>query len=81
MNLYSLEAIENIMNKYCERGGEITTIKEGCLGYGLMVLHGEGLKTTIIKEVYLNEWSSGHTVRMYNKIPKKYEKLLENVYN
>ncbi len=44
-----------------------------------MILFGEGLKTTIINEVYLNCWSSGHTIRVYNKMPKKYEEILKNI--
>lgn len=30
-------------------------------------------KTIIIKEVYVNEWTSKQTVRMYNKTPLKYQ--------
>jgi len=78
MQLYSLSACENLINKYVERGGEVYTIEEGCLGLGLMILTGQDLKTTIIQEVYLNEWSSGHKVRMYNKCPKKYQEMIDN---
>ena len=31
----------------------------------------------IFKDVYLNEWSSTHSIRKYKKLPKKYIKLLE----
>lgn len=75
--LYSCTAVENLMNRYKDKGGEITEIEEGCLGYGFIILYGPGLKTAVIKEVYINEWSSAHTVRLYNKMPKKYEKMLE----
>lgn len=79
--MYSLEACEKLMEEYYQRGGECVTLEEGSLGLGLVLCYGENLKTTIIKEVYLNEWSSGHTIRMYNKMPKKYEKMLEDFWN
>ena len=75
--LYSLSECEKLINKYVERGGEVYTIEEGCLGFGVMVLTGHNLKTTIIKEVYLNEWSSAHKVRMYNNCPKKYQEIIK----
>ena len=79
MKLIDNNYIETLIKKYFDKGGEVWTLKDGGLGYGLLMLCGQGLKTTIIKEVYLNEWSSGHTMRMYNKTPIKYEKMLERV--
>jgi hypothetical protein len=73
MKIYSLEAIEKLISHYTKNGGSIETIKEGTLGYGTTVLKCEKLKFAVIKEVYLNEWSSGHTVRLYNKLPQKYQ--------
>lgn len=77
---YTLEACENLINRYYELGGEVVTLEEGCLGLGLVMCYGDGLKTTIIQEVYLNPWSSGHTIRMYKKMPKKYEQMLERYW-
>lgn len=77
---YDLEACENLIQRYYEKGGETVTIEEGCLGLGLVICYGDGLKTAIIKEVYLNEWSSTHTIRMYNKMPKKYEAMIDEYY-
>lgn len=74
--LYSTEDVQEIIDVHRFNFGRIITIEEGSLGYGTMILFGEGLKTTIIKEVFLNEWSSVHTIRSYNKCPKKYEKYL-----
>ena len=54
-------------------------LQEGVLGYGLCMLYKKGLKTFIIKEYYINEWSSGHSIIGYNKMPKKYEKMLEKI--
>ena len=76
---YTCGAVENLINRYSEQGGTRTTIHEGPLGYGLTILHGDGLKTAIITEKPLNEWSSAHTIRMYNKTPAKYQKMLDAV--
>ena len=76
-NYYTVEACENLMQRYEEKGGEIIQIYEGGVGLGLIVCYGKGLKTVIISEVYLNAWSSAHSIRMYNKMPEKYRKLVE----
>lgn len=72
--LFSCSDIDKLTNLYLEKGGNAYTIKEGVLGCGTMILYGIGLKTAIIKEVPLNEWSSAHTITFYNECPKKYEK-------
>lgn len=72
MKLYTLDAIDGLISKYLNAGGEMKTIEEGSLGYGLTMLHGDGLKTCIITERYLNDSSSGHSVRFYNDMPKKF---------
>ena len=77
--LYALEAVEQTINNWIEAGGEITTVKEGVLGYGLTICHGDGLRTAVITEVPLNCWSSAHKIRIYNKMPKKYQEMLENM--
>ena len=78
--MYTLKAVEELTQRYLHLGGEVETLEEGTLGLGTVLLYGApGKKVIVIKEVYLNHWSSGHTVRMYNKIPKKYEKALEMV--
>ena len=74
--LYDCSAIEKLMNAYCEHDGNAYTITEGSLGYGEMLLYGDGLKVCIVREVYVNAWSSGHTVRFYNECPKKYREYL-----
>jgi hypothetical protein len=68
------ELIDRCVNQY---KGELTILDEGVLGLGLILLHSaQGKKTIVIKEVYVSAWSSTHTIRMYNKIPKKYNQLL-----
>ena len=77
--LYTLEAVNQTVNKWIEAGGEISTVEEGVPGWGLTICHGDGLRTAIITEVPLNSWSSAHTIRIYNKMPKKYKAMLENM--
>ena len=78
MKRYTLEAVENLIQAYIDKGGEMHQLEEGVLGHGLLMLTGESLKTAIIKEVFVNSWSSAHTVRFYNEMPKKYANMMEN---
>jgi len=80
MKKYSLQQCEKIIDRYInERNGELTQIEEGCLGLGFLILHdAPKTKTVIIQEYFITSWSSGHTVKMYNKIPKKYQKLIDS---
>jgi len=73
MKLYTNNAVDKIVQQYIDKGGEIEVKKEGCLAsYGLAICSGNGLKFCVIKEKYLNEWSSGNTIQLFNKLPKKY---------
>ena len=78
MRTFSLQYCEDIIERYLNNyKGEALQIEEGVLGYGVLLLHsGVNAKTIVITEVYVNPWSSTHKVRMYNKIPKKYENLI-----
>lgn len=79
--IYKLSTIENLIRQYVDKEGEILTAQEGVLGYGITVCMAEGYKTAIIKEVFLNEWNSGHTVTFYKKLPKKYDEMLMQYEN
>lgn len=81
MNYYKMSDCDKLISKYIqEYGGEATILEEGILGLGTVLLHSaEGKKTILIKEIYLNPWSSGHTIRKYNKMPKKYKLILEKL--
>jgi len=76
MRTISLKDAEALIDKYInEYKGELTELEEGCLGLGKLILHNaEGKKTIIIQEFYINSQSSGHKIRKYNKMPKKYSK-------
>lgn len=78
MKMYGCKAIEGLFSRYYELGGEVIELIPGTLGHGLTVCFGDGLKTAVIKEQYINCWSSGHTVRFYNGMPEKYRKMIEN---
>ena len=77
----SLSACEGLIDMYVNNyGGQATTIEEGVLGLGKVVLHNaEGKKAVVITEKYLNANASYHTIRKYNKLPKKYKELIERV--
>lgn len=77
--LYALSAVQQTIDTWIKAGGQVDTVEEGVLGWGLTICHGEGLKTAVITEVPLNEWSSAHKIRFYNEMPKKYQAMLENM--
>lgn len=77
--MYSLKDCETLIDKYInEYEGQMTQLEEGILGLGTLILHdAEGKKTIIIKEIFVNSWTSTHSIRKYNKMPKKYERLIQ----
>lgn len=77
--LYSFKEVDNLIERYIKAGGEAVQTDEGVLGSGNWVLFDTTgkLRSFVINEVYLNEWSSAHTIRGYKKLPKKHEALLE----
>ena len=77
--LYALSAVRQTIDAWIEAGGQVDTVQEGTLGYGLTICHGDGLKTAVITEVYLNSQSSAHKIRFYNEMPKKYQAMLDNL--
>lgn len=73
MKLYSNHAVEKLEDRYKEKGGEVVVLKDGCLlKYGLAIFKGDGLKSAVVRDIYLNSWSSAYSVRFYNELPKKY---------
>jgi len=78
MKLYYGEIIDAVITKYLNAGGEVFQVSEGVLTSGDWILYDTSgkLKNFIIKEVYLNDWSSAQTIRSYKKLPKKYERMI-----
>lgn len=71
--LYSIKQIERLIQRYGQYPNpETIEIESGVLGFGTTILLADGCKSAVIKEVFINEWSSGHSVRLYNELPKKY---------
>jgi hypothetical protein len=81
MKNYSLKSCELLIDKFVnEFSGEATILSEGILGLGTVLLHSaKGKKTVVIKEYYITSWTSGHSVIKYNKIPKKYQNIIDNL--
>mgnify|MGYP003590315867 FL=1 len=81
MKVSTLDNVIKLIDRYIERGGQAHQINEGVLMHGDWILFDpNGLwKTIIIKEVYVNAWTSKQTVRMYNKTPLKYQKIIDKL--
>lgn len=81
MTLYTISSTQKLIDEYTEKGGCVFQIQEGILGLGDLVLYDERepakLKTFVIREIALNEWSNAQTIRAYNKMPKKYRDMIE----
>lgn len=77
--LYTVSSVEQLIADYVEAGGQVLQMQEGTLGCGDVLLYDEAgtLYTFVIREIAINEWSSGHTVRKYRKIPAKYKALVD----
>ena len=77
--LYTSTSVDKLIADYTEAGGQVLQMREGTLGCGDVLLYDEAgkLYTFVIREVYINEWSSGHTVRKYRKIPAKYQAIVD----
>lgn len=74
MKIYS--NLESYITKYCEKAHDaLCYVLSGSL-LDNYILTSSDKKIAIIKEHYLNEYSSGHTIRFYNQLPKKYEEVI-----
>ena len=78
-NLYTLESINKLISDCVENHGyTIAQIRDGSLGYGKLVLIApEGYWNFVIEEIYLNPWSSGHSVRKCREISKRLQAEIE----
>lgn len=71
--MYNCSEISKLIDRYMERGGHVEVLDEGVLGHGVLVLSAPRTKYAVVREVYVNPWVSTHTVRLYSKLPKKYQ--------
>ena len=83
MKYYSCDCVKNLIDRYIAKGGEMLQMREGSLGYGDLLLYdfSGNLKTFVIHEKFQSCWSSVHTIRGYNKMPKKYKDIIEKAEN
>lgn len=81
MKMYSTNAVGQAIEFLANNGYEIVTVDEGVLGYGhIICLSPDDSHYNVeIQEKALNEWSSGHTIRNFDKISSRIYKLLETV--
>lgn len=79
-NLYNQTAVDNLINRYSKNENfELYTIPGSLLDNH--IIRAKGKKTAIIREKFLNEWSSAYTIILYNKTPKKYQKVIDLLDN
>lgn len=78
---YSWRDVDNLIKRYTDEGGQAIQLSEGVLQSGNWVLYDPECRLCafVIKEVYVNGWTSTQTIRRYNKLPKKYEMLVEQL--
>lgn len=78
-SVYTIESTQKLINEYLNAGGEIFQIRDGVLGFGDFVLYDPcgKLKTFVSHEVALNDWGSAQSIRAYNKMPEKYQNMIE----
>lgn len=73
------ENIEKLAKRYMELGGNVCDEAiPGTLGYGTTIMVADGYKSAVIQEHFETSWSCYHTIRFYNRLPKKYQKLVDD---
>lgn len=80
MVLYAYTSIDDFIIWYIKKGGQAYCIDEGVLASGDWILFDKRgkLKSCIIKEVYISDYSSGQSLRRYRKLPEKYAKMIRD---
>lgn len=79
---YSMEALKDLIIRYEDANGLVYEIGDNGVGLGTVILSNEAnknLSNFVIKEKYLNEWCSTHTLTRYKVLPKKYVKMIEKL--
>ena len=77
--LYTFTAVDELIKQAFSNNYELVQIKEGVLGHGFCVLLAPDEKhyNFVIREVYINCWTSAHTVRKCRKISAALQKQIE----
>ena len=78
-SLYTYHAVNMVIDSYLSKGGQVIEFYGSlCDNY---ILYGNGLKTAVIREVYLNMSSSANSIRLYNETPAKYQRIIDAYEN
>lgn len=79
---YSYEAVDEFISRLYESGYETIQLNEGTLGSGdwVLIAPNDNQYNFVIREVALNEWSSGHTIRRCSKISKKLQAEIDRLF-
>lgn len=80
MTLYDNEYINKLIEKFSKRENFQMYTITGCL-LDNYILTADKTKTAVIKEKYLNSWSSAYSLILYNKTPKKYQEIIDLLEN
>ena len=65
-------SIRDLIDEAMNKNYELIQLRESACGYGdFVLLAPEGWWNVVVREVYLNCWSSGYTVRRCRKISRK----------
>lgn len=77
--IYTISSTEQFVDEMMEKGWEYIQIREGVLGLGdILLLAPEDKKWNfVIREVPLNMYSSGQTIRRCQKLSKALLKEIE----
>lgn len=76
MKIYTYKAVNAFIEKMINDGAEVYAIS-GALADSYIITPSKHYKGAIIKEQYLNEWSSGQTVRHFSRISEKTQKIID----
>lgn len=79
--LYTISSTDGFINSMIEKGWNGIQLNEGSLGVGdwVLIAPNERKWNFIIREVYLNAWSSAQTIRRCRKLSQKILKEIEKV--
>lgn len=76
-NLYTLNAVENALNRLSDMGYEIVTIEGTLIDNYICLPPDDDHYVWEFYENYLNEWSSAYRYRRSKKISRRQKKMLE----
>jgi hypothetical protein len=76
--MYNYKEVDKLLQRYLSiENSNVVQTSESVLGCGNWICTAPNKKTAIIKEVFVNSWTSTHKITLYNKTPKKYLNLIK----